>query len=333
MKTSFPRLLTALALVSTLTAPLQSLRAQGLSASSLRSTTPSEIDRDAGRVQAIIDQAEGHYKLGELSLKDRNIDAARTEFDKSVDAVLESGMDVRSNPKLQTYYLQLVERIYRMEVPAQQSSQQVVVAANATNDVQRQEKLEKQSPAATAASTTHTCLGVKADSLMLRGLHLGMPVSEVKKLIPGIPVSAVDKYGQASSFAMVVPDRALALRQPYVGVRTVYSGYSLKGVRSVYVTYMDGRVNHIALSYENSVKWESADEFVSQVAVSLGLPGDWSSYARGESGPQLRQLRCPDFVILAGLSSSAIHAPEPEITLFSTVSLGVLNEACARRGR
>ncbi len=42
------------------------------------------------------------------------MDAARTEFDKAVDAVLESGMDVRSNPKLQTFYLQLVERVYRM---------------------------------------------------------------------------------------------------------------------------------------------------------------------------------------------------------------------------
>jgi membrane-bound lytic murein transglycosylase D len=132
MRTSFPRLLTALALLSTLTAPLSTLRAQDLSVSSLRSTTPNDIDHDAGRVQAVIDQAESHYKLGELNLKDRNLDAARTEFDKSVDAVLESGMDVRSNPKLQNFYLQLVERIYRMEVPTQPLPAQIVVAANAT---------------------------------------------------------------------------------------------------------------------------------------------------------------------------------------------------------
>jgi membrane-bound lytic murein transglycosylase D len=130
MRTSFPRLLTALAIISTLTAPLSTLRAQGLPASSLRTTTPNDVDRDAGRVQAVIDQAESHYKLAELSLKDRNLDAARTEFDKSVDTVLESGMDVRANPKLQTYYLQLVERIYRMEVPAQAVAAQAVVASN-----------------------------------------------------------------------------------------------------------------------------------------------------------------------------------------------------------
>ncbi|MFL6229775.1 MAG: transglycosylase SLT domain-containing protein [Pyrinomonadaceae bacterium] len=131
MKPSFPRILSFCAIITTFVAPLASLQAQGLSTSSLRSTTPSEIDRDAGRVQAIIDSAESHYKLGELSLKDRNLDAARAEFDKSVDAVLESGMDVRSSPKLQTFYLQLVERIYRMEVPTQQLPAQAVVAANA----------------------------------------------------------------------------------------------------------------------------------------------------------------------------------------------------------
>lgn len=131
MKTSFPRLISFAAIISILVAQLPAARAQGLSASPLRNT-PSDVERDAGRVQAVIDQAESHYKLAELSLRDRNVDAARTEFDKSVDAVLESGMDVRANPKLQTFYLQLVERIYRMEVPAQVAPAQAVVASNAT---------------------------------------------------------------------------------------------------------------------------------------------------------------------------------------------------------
>jgi membrane-bound lytic murein transglycosylase D len=131
MKTSFPRLISLAVIISILAAQLPAARAQGLSASPLRNT-PSDVERDAGRVQAVIDQAEGHYKLAELSLRDRNVDAARAEFDKSVDAVLESGMDVRANPKLQTFYLQLVERIYRMEVPAQVApTTQAVVASNA----------------------------------------------------------------------------------------------------------------------------------------------------------------------------------------------------------
>ncbi|MCA1817786.1 MAG: transglycosylase SLT domain-containing protein [Acidobacteria bacterium] len=93
MRTSFPRLLTALAIISILTAPLASVRAQGLPASSLRTTTPNDIERDSARVP---------------------------------------------------YYLQLVERIFRMEVPTQATStaSQAVVASNATAQ-----------PAATTATT------------------------------------------------------------------------------------------------------------------------------------------------------------------------------------
>src|SRR4028118_92893 len=114
MRTSFPRLFSLLAIFTTLVSPLANAYAQGLP-SSLR-TTVNDVERDNPRVLQIMETAEQHYKLGELNLKDNKMDAARTEFDKAVDSVLESGMDVRSNPKLQTFYLKLVERVYRMEV-------------------------------------------------------------------------------------------------------------------------------------------------------------------------------------------------------------------------
>ncbi|HZG51018.1 MAG TPA: transglycosylase SLT domain-containing protein [Pyrinomonadaceae bacterium] len=143
MRTSIPRLFSLLAIFTMLVSPVSTASAQGLTASSLR-TTANDVERDNPRVLQIMEKAEQHYKLGELNLKDKNVDAARTEFDKAVDSVLESGMDVRSNPKLQTFYLQLVERVYRMEVampavPAQTGNQQVAqivnVSTNATNDV------------------------------------------------------------------------------------------------------------------------------------------------------------------------------------------------------
>jgi membrane-bound lytic murein transglycosylase D len=142
MRTSFPRLLSLLAIFAMLVSPLANTYAQSLP-SSLR-TTVNDVERDNPRVLQIMETAEQHYKLGELNLKDKNMDAARTEFDKAVDSVLESGMDVRSNPKLQTFYLQLVERVYRMEVampaPTQnaggQPAQFVAASTNATaNDV------------------------------------------------------------------------------------------------------------------------------------------------------------------------------------------------------
>lgn len=112
--TSLPRLFANAALLTSLLAP--SLRAQTPTQSYLRNT-PSDIEREDPRVNSIIARAEEHFKLGKLNLNDQKRQAAREEFDKAVDTVLESGMDVRSNPRLQRYYLELVERVYREEVP------------------------------------------------------------------------------------------------------------------------------------------------------------------------------------------------------------------------
>src|ERR1051326_5831917 len=115
--TSLPRLAASAALLSALVLPSVSLRAQQAGQQSYLRNVGNDVEVEAQRVQQIINSAEDHFKKGELNLKDNKREAARQEFDKSVDTVLESGMDVRSNPQLQNYYLQLVERVYRYEVP------------------------------------------------------------------------------------------------------------------------------------------------------------------------------------------------------------------------
>jgi membrane-bound lytic murein transglycosylase D len=222
MKTSFPRLLSLVAILTTFVAPLSSLQAQGLSASSLRSTTPSEIDRDAGRVQAIIDSAEGHYKLGELSLKDRNLDAARAEFDKSVDAVLESGMDVRSNPKLQNFYLQLVERIYRMEVPSQQLPSQAVIASNAA-----QPTALPGGAQVVAANVTNDVAAPQQATGFLRDQHFEpSPLDELSKLV----LTEEEKT--------VTPDQQIAFEQ---AKSTIDFGFNSNTLIQQYINYYQGR--------------------------------------------------------------------------------------------
>ena len=114
--TSLPRRLSSAAMLAALLLPSVSLQAQVSQQSYLRNT-PSEIEREDPRVNKIVEDAEKHFRLGELNLKDQKRQAAREEFDKAVDIVLESGMDVRSNPRLNRYYLELVERVYRYEVP------------------------------------------------------------------------------------------------------------------------------------------------------------------------------------------------------------------------
>src|SRR5437764_5560355 len=90
---------------------------------------PNEVQKTDGRVDQVIERASDHFRKGKLNLEDDKREQARDEFDKAVDEILMSGLDVRANQRLQTYYLELVEKIYREEVPL---IQQVTPQQNAT---------------------------------------------------------------------------------------------------------------------------------------------------------------------------------------------------------
>jgi len=116
--TSFPRLKACVALLMALAASAATTVAQIPVASSAR-TIPTEVEQSEGRISQILTRAEDHFRRGKLNLEDNKREQAREEFDKAIDSILESGFDVRASQRLQTYYLELVERIYREEVPLQ----------------------------------------------------------------------------------------------------------------------------------------------------------------------------------------------------------------------
>src|SRR5688500_5150772 len=119
MSASFPRLMARVVLLTALVACAASSYAQIPAASSARAI-PTEVEQSEVRIQQVIARAEDHFRKGKLNLEDSKREQARQEFDKAVDSILESGFDVRASQRLQTYYLELVERIYREEVPLQQ---------------------------------------------------------------------------------------------------------------------------------------------------------------------------------------------------------------------
>lgn len=131
MKRSFPspRMFRSVSLALLCAAAPVAANAQGSLPSSLR-TTPNEIEREDARVAQLVARAEDHFNKGRLNLQDNRLLEARDDFDKAVDAILESGMDVRGNPRLRDFYNQLVERIYREEVPVQGAPATSVLAQN-----------------------------------------------------------------------------------------------------------------------------------------------------------------------------------------------------------
>jgi len=82
----------------------------------------TEVQKSDPRVDQIIERANDHFRKGKLNLEDNKREQARDEFDKAIDEILVSGLDVRASQRLQTFYLELVEKVYREEVPLVQSA-------------------------------------------------------------------------------------------------------------------------------------------------------------------------------------------------------------------
>lgn len=139
MSASFPRLIACVALLTAVVASPLSTFAQIPVASSAR-TIPTEVEQSEGRITQIIARAEDHFRKGKLNLEDNKREQAREEFDRAVDSILESGFDVRASQRLQTYYLELVERIYREEVPLQQQTAPVSTQLVAQNTQTQDQK-------------------------------------------------------------------------------------------------------------------------------------------------------------------------------------------------
>lgn len=145
MSMSFPTVLARTTLFAVLVVPGISVLAQIPAGSSARDI-PTAVQQSDGQVSKIITTAEDHFRKGKLNLEDNKRDQARDEFDKAVDSILESGMDVRASQRLQGFYLELVERIYREEVPLARSPIQAnvseLVAQNGKGGITPQQKSE-----------------------------------------------------------------------------------------------------------------------------------------------------------------------------------------------
>ncbi|HKY27029.1 MAG TPA: transglycosylase SLT domain-containing protein [Pyrinomonadaceae bacterium] len=143
--TSVSRLVTHLGLVVAMIAPTANTLAQIPAGSSAR-TIQTEVEKTDARVSVIIAKAEDHFRKGKLNLEDNKREQARDEFDRAVDSILESGLDVRASQRLQTYYLELVERIYREEVPLGHRPAQVNVTALVAQNNQTPAEPQQKAP-------------------------------------------------------------------------------------------------------------------------------------------------------------------------------------------
>lgn len=123
-----PRLVVCLFLVFTFFVSAVNINAQrGSSGSS--NQIQNGVEKQDAVIQAIINKSKEHFDKGKTLVEANKRYEAKLEFDAAVDVILNSGIDVRSLPRLQEHYWILVRNIYNIEVPLQQAN-----PANSTNN-------------------------------------------------------------------------------------------------------------------------------------------------------------------------------------------------------
>src|SRR3569623_167629 len=63
------------------------------------------------RVRALVQQVDEAYAAGQADYKKGDLLAARRDFDRAVDLMLTSGIDITSTPELQDEYERIVDQI------------------------------------------------------------------------------------------------------------------------------------------------------------------------------------------------------------------------------
>jgi len=75
-----------------------------------------DISTRSREIQRVIERSNGYFLSGEASFKDGNFEKARREYDHAIDTFFESGLDVRSDTRLNQHYQNLVAQIFQRQM-------------------------------------------------------------------------------------------------------------------------------------------------------------------------------------------------------------------------
>jgi membrane-bound lytic murein transglycosylase D len=81
-------------------------------------TQPPPQTLEQRRVRALIDQVEDAYNRGETDYRKGRLPEAKEEFDRAVDLMLSSGIDIRGNQPLQDEFNRIVDAVNGLEMEA-----------------------------------------------------------------------------------------------------------------------------------------------------------------------------------------------------------------------
>jgi hypothetical protein len=156
----------------------------------------------------------------------------------------------------------------------------------------------------------------------LRGLRLGAPQAGVLARFPGTSVQKPDQFGisqlrftvvDTAAFSKGLPTRDKGVQPDMTSGPGLESAFivdsakfsALQGVRRVRLRFLDGRLSFIEIAYDDSIRWDSADDFVETVAKTLNLTGTWNLPENSNGSGRERELRCDGFAVVGSIGADA----------------------------
>lgn len=159
----------------------------------------------------------------------------------------------------------------------------------------------------------------------LRGFRLATTQQNVLARFPGVSIEKPDKFGLAR-LRLSLLDSAAVIKAASTRDRGVQADISarpeegsafildaskfpaLKGVRRIELRFIDSRLSFVLVAYDDSIKWNDIDDFVTTVSKTLNLPAAWKTPAEtGGESPE-KELRCDAFAISANVGSDRLDS-------------------------
>jgi outer membrane protein TolC len=98
-------------------------------------------------------------------------------------------------------------------------------------------------------------------------LYLGMTESQVKQVVPGLQITAVNELGVSNAELKAADIGHLASSSPF-----------FEGVESIALKFTDGQLSYVRVAYPVTNKWASKSEFLSVMAPKFSVRAAWKPF-------------------------------------------------------
>jgi hypothetical protein len=157
-----------------------------------------------------------------------------------------------------------------------------------------------------------------------------MTESQIKQLVPGLQISAVNELGVSNA----------ELKEADMG-KLAGSGSFFEGVESIALKFTDGRLSYVRVAYPVTNKWAGKAEFLSVMAPKFSVPGIWKPFydwrnknVRDKEDLSDLALECEGFRLAVGIGIEGVAGDQtPHYDLDDLTAAQVVKQREEQRSR